>query len=139
MKDATNHESDRLRIIPRTVLLILRESREPLSAYQILDKADSTVLKNPVQIYRALKVLIDLALAHRVETLNKYVACRCDHPKDLQPVLTICDDCGAVAELPELPSIQQLEELLNRDGFMCRMVKVEVAGLCLNCQAETSL
>lgn len=138
MKAAANLETDQLKLSPRTVLAILRDSREPLSAYQILEKASSTNLKNPVQIYRALRVLTDLALAHRVETINKYVACRCDHPKDVQPVLTICDDCGTVTELPELPLMQRLDELLNRDGFSRRMVKVEVAGVCRSCQNEAT-
>lgn len=130
--------SDRLKLSSRHVLAILRASDKPLSAYQILGGADMTKLKNPVQVYRALKVLTRLALVHRVETLNKYVACRCDHPQDAQPVLTICDCCGTVAELPEQPSMRGLDAMLATDGFVCRLITVEVAGLCHSCQSEAS-
>lgn len=139
MDIVSTRKPDQLKTSSRDVLAILRASNGPLSAYQILERADSAKLKTPIQVYRALKTLTGLALVHRVETLNKYVACRCGHPKDAQPILTICNSCGTVAELPELPSMQGLEELLAKDGFTCRMVKVEVLGLCSSCRAETSL
>jgi Fur family transcriptional regulator, zinc uptake regulator len=106
---------------------------------QILEKAGSPKLKTPIQVYRALKTLTRLALVHRVETLSKYVACRCDHPQGAQPILTICDACGTVAELPDAPPMQRLEEMAAGGGFACRLIKVEVAGLCQSCRAEASV
>jgi len=139
MNAATARKSDQLRPNSRDVLAILHESSVPLSAYQILERADSTKLRSPVQVYRALKVLTRLALVHRVETLNKYIACRRDHPMNAQPVLVICDDCGTVTELSESLSMEGLEELLAKDGFIRRIVNVEVAGLCLSCRDKMSL
>lgn len=138
MDVATALKPDQLKPSSREVLEILRACHSPLSAYQILERADSANLKNPVQVYRALKVLTRLALVHRVETLNKYVPCRCNHPQGVQPVLTICDKCGAVSELNEVPSMQGLQALLIEDGFISRAVKVEVSGLCLSCQDQAS-
>jgi Fur family zinc uptake transcriptional regulator len=139
MKDHATHRVDRLKASSRDVLAILRMSEAPLSAYQILEKAGSPKLKTPVQVYRALKTLTRLALVHRVETLSKYVACRCDHPQGAQPILAICDACGTVAELPDTPPMQRLEEMVAGGGFACRLIKVEVAGLCQSCQAEASV
>jgi Fur family zinc uptake transcriptional regulator len=138
MKDHAATSVGRLKASSRDVLAILRVSECPLSAYQILEKANSPKLKTPVQVYRALKTLTRLAIVHRVESLNKYVACRCDHPQDAQPVLTICDSCGAVAEFPYVPPMTDLEGLVATGGFVCRLIKVEVAGLCQSCQGEAS-
>jgi Fur family zinc uptake transcriptional regulator len=139
MKDHTPVSMQPLTASSLDVLTILRMAECPLSAYQILDKADSGTLKAPVQVLPGIEALTRLALVHRIETLNKYVACRSDHPRDAQPVLAICDSCGTVAEFPYAPPINGMAEVLAGRGFVCRQIKVEVAGLCQFCQAEASV
>ena len=140
MQNRNASNVDSLKASSRAVLAILRATRSPLSAYEILEAADSTKLKSPVQVYRALKILTNLTLVHRIETLNKYVACRCDHPVDVQPILAICDECGAVTEFPNLLSMHDgLNQLLVQGGFINRAINVEAVGLCQSCHGNRSV
>ena len=61
------------------VLGALNHSEAPLSAYDILDKLRADGLRAPLQVYRALDKLVERGLAHRLESLNAFVACADEH------------------------------------------------------------
>jgi Fur family zinc uptake transcriptional regulator len=61
------------------VLGALNHSVGPLSAYDILDKLRGDGLRAPLQVYRALDKLVERGLAHRLESLNAFVACADEH------------------------------------------------------------
>ena len=80
------------------VLGILRQSSEPLSAYDVIAHLREKNPKiAPPTVYRALSALMDAGHVHRLESMNAFVACQHDCGHDI-PVLSVCDDCGSVGE-----------------------------------------
>ena len=56
----------------------LRNAARSMSAYEILGALRDTNIKAAVQVYRALERLIAKNRVHRIESLNAFVACRCE-------------------------------------------------------------
>ena len=80
------------------VLEILQTNEQPMSAYEILGKLrDKNPKIAPPTIYRTLSDLVERGRAHRLESLNAYIACKTDK-HDESAVITICDDYGVVSE-----------------------------------------
>ena len=77
------------------VFSALVSAKEPLSAYKILDLArvKREGLKAPLTIYRALDGLLKKGLAHRIESLNAFVACSSAPHKEAAGFM-ICEQCG---------------------------------------------
>ena len=137
----------------RHVLQALLESHVPASAYDVIErlagssgqrdsskrdstKSDSSKRLAPISVYRALDFLTANNFAHRIESMNAYVAC--DRGDDCEPGATlflICDTCGAAAEAAS----DELGALITREaterGFASRQPVLEVRGLCARCQA----
>lgn len=119
----------------RQVLNVLRKHGRPMSAYEILNamKGDETRLAPPT-VYRALSALMDAGSAHKLESMNAFVPCQCDHA-DHAPVLAICDQCGSVEEHADPPVLEHLSKITEATGFRARHHVVEVHGLCGTCAA----
>ncbi|MEM9602442.1 MAG: transcriptional repressor [Pseudomonadota bacterium] len=115
------------------VLTLLRRSRVPMSAYDILAKLQIDNPKvAPPTVYRALKALIEGGQAHKVESKKAYIACRCD-AHDQPAIMAICNDCGVVEErvAPEL--MDTLSTLSEQSGFEPSRTVIEIEGLCGSC------
>ena len=117
------------------VLAVLRRRRGPLSAYAVLGELREANPKiAPPTIYRALAALTERGRVHRIESLNAYIASRCDrhqHPS----VLSICDDCGAVDECVATDLLQVLSSIVGKSGFAPMRHVIEVHGVCSSCGA----
>ncbi|MCI4665403.1 MAG: transcriptional repressor [Neomegalonema sp.] len=119
------------------VLELLREHAKPVGAYQIialLSERRGTIA--PTTVYRAVAALIREGRAHRVESKNAFVACQC--PADCamevgHTVLSICDDCGKVAEYQDAALRNSLAALAERSGFAASRHVIEVHGRCADC------
>lgn len=117
----------------QAVLTALRGSEAAQSAYEILDAVRGQGLKAPTQVYRALEKLVKRGLAHRIESLNGFVACR--HPQDKGfAAFAICTQCGAVCELADEGLIAPLKHWADGEAFAIGQVTLEVRGLCSHCQ-----
>src|SRR5665647_1791430 len=79
------------------VLDALTGAEAPLSAYGILDQVRAEGIRAPLQVYRALEKLQQMGLAHRLESLNAFIACAHahDHPGGIT-AFAICEGCGRV-------------------------------------------
>ncbi|MEM7378841.1 MAG: transcriptional repressor [Pseudomonadota bacterium] len=125
--------STRLNKTNLRVLTLLRRSRVPMSAYDLLAKLQNDNPKiAPPTVYRALKALIERGQAHKVESKKAYIACRCDAHE--QPaIMAICNDCGVVEErvAPEL--MDTLSTLSEQSGFEPSRHVIEIEGLCGAC------
>jgi Fur family zinc uptake transcriptional regulator len=118
------------------VLGALTHAVGPLSAYSILDQLREDGLRAPLQIYRALDKLVDLGLAHRLESLNAFVACA--HSHDHESGLTafaICEDCGRVDEFADPVVQERLAEWGHKQGFKTERTTIEIRGRCKGCLA----
>lgn len=84
----------------RLVLEILQKSDKPLGAYDLLSALGQSGIKNPPTVYRALKRLTALGLAHRIASLNAFVACQCEHEGSVVG-FAVCKSCKQVEEFED--------------------------------------
>jgi len=117
----------------RRVLELLLASGAPVKAYDLIAAygADGQAAKPPT-VYRALEFLERLGFAHKLESLNAYVACRRTGDRHAAAFL-ICDCCGATEEF-EPATAQAVEQAGARRGYEVRTLTVEARGLCPACQ-----
>ena len=80
---------------------VLRAAASPMTAYEILDAVRSKGISAPTTVYRALSRLMRAGLAHRLESMNAYVACAEPEQRHDMAIFAICLDCGRTDEMLE--------------------------------------
>lgn len=121
----------------RRVLELLVAQHAPAKAYDLLPLIDTERHAKPPTIYRALDFLVRMGLAHRIESLNAFVACdigACAR----STIFLICENCGAAEEFDAGHALIDLGEAARRDGFAIRRTMIEASGLCRVCQQEAA-
>jgi Fur family zinc uptake transcriptional regulator len=144
-KDALAHAQRHLaaskaRLTPdrQAVLEVLLDSHRAQGAYDIMEQIDWRGRRPaPAVIYRALDFLVSHGLAHKIESLNAFMACpHADHAH--KPMIMICRDCTQVAEF-EAPGIGRAISKVAKDtGFVTDQTTVEVTGQCGPCAARSA-
>src|SRR4029079_7551003 len=74
----------------KIIVEALRGIGRPVSAYELIEQVRGKGVSAPPTVYRALQRLIDDGLAHRLESLNAFVACNHPHHPG-KAVFAICD------------------------------------------------
>ncbi|UXN73748.1 transcriptional repressor [Devosia sp. A8/3-2] len=116
------------------VLGTLNHSAGPLSAYDILDKLRGDGLRAPLQVYRALDKLVERGLAHRLESLNAFVACADEHCHRKGLIaFAICEGCGKVDEFADAVIEERLGHWAGQKGFKVERTTMEIRGRCAEC------
>lgn len=121
----------------RKVLRVLQQSRKPLSAYAILAKLQRSGLRFPPTVYRALDQLARRGLAHRLESMNAFIACRnpgtCPGHETGVSAFALCTVCGKVQEISGGPLLKIVRE--KGMPFFTRLDRtvVELSGICRAC------
>lgn len=115
------------------VLELLHASDKPLVAYDILEKLRHHGVKAPPTVYRALDALVRRGLAHRVESLNAYVACHTHHTHEKASHFAVCRACGGTTEIHNHQLIHLLEEISNQLNFKTDNAVLELLGTCAAC------
>lgn len=117
-------------------LAALAASGRPLTAYEVLDavRRERPTAAAPTA-YRALARLVALGLAHRIESINAWVACSCAHAG--QPLFSICDDCGSVDEIDDGEVAAKVRGLAEAGGFAPTRSVIELHGRCAGCRGGT--
>lgn len=111
----------------------LCEARRPMTAYEIIDAVRSYGISAPPTVYRALNKLIQLGLAHRIESLNAFVSCAHTSTHGGNAVFMICDTCGATQEVVD-PQLEQLLRVTSgQSDFHMHQATVELRGHCASC------
>jgi Fur family zinc uptake transcriptional regulator len=121
---APNHER---------VLSILKKATAPMTAYEVLDAARKHNISAPPTVYRALNRLIGEGRAHRLDTINAYVACADAHHGHGNAVFAICNGCGQVEEIHEDGSLKKLLAKADAHGFTVDQAVIELKGHCGTC------
>lgn len=127
-------EGSRLTPGQSRVYRTLLEAGAPMSAYQLLDALNRSEGRHvyPQTVYRALAMLRQRGLVHRLETANAYLACS-GPARPHESIHLLCDGCGSAVELVD----PRIGELLERDAglrqFRVRRQTVELHGLCAVC------
>jgi Fur family zinc uptake transcriptional regulator len=126
---------ERLTAPRRRVLELLLEAGGPVKAYDLMALFGGTAgeTAKPPTVYRALDFLGRTGLAHRIESLNAYMACRLGETSHAAGFL-ICDCCGAAREIDRLPA-DWVTSAAEEAGYQLSRVTVEAHGLCGDCAA----
>jgi Fur family zinc uptake transcriptional regulator len=119
----------------------LRGAGRPVSAYEIIDQLRGKVTLAPQTVYRALDRLITAGSAHRLESLNAFVAC--SHAANSgthtgAAVFAICDDCGTVTEFEEPRAVESLSAWAKKQKFAVTSMTLELRGRCANCAGKAA-
>ncbi|MEM1086856.1 MAG: transcriptional repressor [Pseudomonadota bacterium] len=125
-------KGQKLTPIRRKVLQLLVDSDKPAKAYDLLANLDGEGSPKPPTIYRALDFLLHVGLAHKIESLNAYVACgHADHAHSA--VFLICDECGTAEEIHADVTSNALNAETGAAGFSISKAVIEARGTCRNC------
>lgn len=118
------------------VLEALVEADGPMSAYALLDRLREEGFRAPLQVYRALDKLREVGLAHRLESINAFVACAhpAGHVHDLT-AFAICESCGRVEEFSDAVVAERLGAWARRQDFHPAKTTIEIRGACSACAA----
>jgi len=117
----------------RRVLQLLLVADAPLKAYDLIGAYGSGgAPAKPPTVYRALDFLERLGFAHRIESLNAYVACRLEAPGHRAAFL-ICNCCGATEEFE--PDFAREIAAAESAGYAVSSLTLEARGLCPACRA----
>lgn len=118
----------------RKVLTLLLEADGPAKAYDLLEHIGEDGAAKPPSVYRSLDFLLEMGLAHKIESLNAYVAC--GHWKHGHAaVFLICDKCGTAGELHANDSVKKLTQEVESVNFRLRSAVIEIHGMCAACAA----
>ena len=117
----------------RRELELLLEAGQPVKAYDLIAAygSDGAPAKPPT-VYRALEFLSGQGFAHRIESLNAYVACRRGEAGHAAAFL-ICDCCGATREIAS--AANPIQALGEAAGYALTGVTIEAHGLCADCRS----
>lgn len=120
--------------IRRDVFILLCRHRRPVGAYDLLDELK--VLRPraaPVTVYRALDFLLSAGLAHRVNALNAFTACR---GSDLahRGLMLICSKCSSIIEVEDRKVESSIQRSAAEAEFETGEEPVEVVGTCSGCR-----
>jgi len=119
----------------RRVLQLLMQAGQPVKAYDLIasfGQGDQGPAKPPT-VYRALEFLERQGLAHRIESLAAFVACRRGDGGHAAAFL-ICDCCGKTQEV-EAPVGEALKQVAAESGYAIQSVAIEGHGRCAACRA----
>lgn len=118
----------------RRVLELLLGAGQPVKAYDLIAAfgAGGEPAKPPT-VYRALEFLSRHGFAHRIESLNAYIACGGGSEGHAAAFL-ICDCCGRTREIAPVGAVE-IERLAAERGFTLTGLTVEAHGRCEDCPA----
>jgi Fur family zinc uptake transcriptional regulator len=121
----------------KMIVEALRDVGRPVSAYELIEELRDKASLAPQTVYRSLDRLIAEGQAHRLESINAFVACR--HPShDGAAVFAICNDCGTVTEFDEAEAVDRLAAWARKAKFAVERMTLELRGRCRACVARPS-
>lgn len=126
-RPASNHE---------LVFAALQKNEKPLTAYELLDRLRPKGISAPPTVYRALDRLIEDGLAHRLESLNAFVACAHPH-HGASAMFTICNKCGTAEEFSDSSLNKRILGWARDAGFGLERAVLELRGLCRDCSGAS--
>ena len=122
----------------KMIVEALRDVGRPVSAYELIEELRSKASLAPQTVYRSLDRLIADVQAHRLESLNAFVACRHASHEGETAVFAICNDCGTVSEFDEPAAVDRLAAWARKAKFAVDRMTLELRGRCRECIARAS-
>src|SRR3982074_3486466 len=121
------------------VLQVLKSAAAPMTAYEVLKSIRSERPWAPPTAYRALNRLVEEGRAHRLESINAYVACSHGYHAGVAAVIAICRRCGRAEELAEDRLIAKLRHIAKAHRLQIARAVIELTGCCAPCASRPSL
>lgn len=120
----------------RQILSLICQDHKPVGAYQLLAALSQArgEAAAPPTVYRALDFLVEQGLAHKIDSLNAFVACF-SAGKPHQSLFLICDSCQDAQEITDPKVSESLLSGAQRAGFSVTRTVIECHGRCRRCQA----
>jgi len=123
------------------VLEILLKAEAPISAYELKDELNQAVetVIGPMTVYRALEFLESMKLVHKLNSTNKYIACKsltgiCEHQT---AIFLVCKSCQQSEKLEtSVSTFQSLHGQIEAKGFSAKSSQFEVITLCNACEQK---
>lgn len=115
----------------------LRSAGRPLGAYDLIELLHQDGISSPPTVYRALKRLTEIGLAHRIESLNAFVACSHGLHSGVA-AFAICNACGTVTEFHEDVVVERLGDWAREHVFSISKTTIELRGQCHSCTPNPS-
>jgi Fur family zinc uptake transcriptional regulator len=130
----------RLTHLRRQVFEEIAGSHDAVGAYDILERLQRKTGERmaPISVYRALDVLLEAGVVHRLESQNAFFACHVPHAGSREHLALVCDGCGRVAEVEGGSVHRAIGIAMRSAGFEGRRTVVEIVGSCSVCR-RTSL
>jgi Fur family zinc uptake transcriptional regulator len=122
----------------KMIVEALRDVGRPVSAYELIEELRDKASLAPQTVYRSLDRLIAEGQAHRLESLNAFVACRHASHEGETAVFAICNDCGTVSEFDEPAAVDRLAAWARKAKFAVDRMTLELRGRCRACVARPS-
>jgi Fur family zinc uptake transcriptional regulator len=122
----------------KMIVEALRDVGRPVSAYELIEELRDKASLAPQTVYRSLDRLIADGQAHRLESLNAFVACRHASHEGETAVFAICNDCGTVSEFDEPAAVDRLAAWARKAKFAVDRMTLELRGRCRECIARAS-
>jgi len=104
-----------------------------MTAYQLIDAVRPQGISAPPTVYRALERLIGEGHAHRLESLNAFVACTHEQAHSGVTIFMICEECGEADEISDQGIATLLQGCAHKIGFRSHSTTVEIRGHCTAC------
>jgi Fur family zinc uptake transcriptional regulator len=131
-----HHPEPKLSRNQSQVLGALRSAKEPLSAYDILDRVRKSGISHPPTVYRALNDLMQKGMVHRLQSRQAFIAC--GHGKcDGKYAFAICRECQKVVEISLTDEDQAMMLGFAPREIAADQVTLELAGLCKPCRSRS--
>jgi Fur family zinc uptake transcriptional regulator len=112
----------------------LQKTAKPITAYELLDRLRDKGVTAPPTVYRSLDRLIEEGKAHKLESLNAFVACAHPHHRTAA-IFAICRNCGAASEFSDTSLVRRIVSWAKRVRFDVEEAIVEMRGLCGECKS----
>lgn len=116
---------------------VLKSARRPMTAYELIDVLRPAGITAPPTVYRALSRLIEDGLAHRLESLNAFVACSHGTDHGGPVVFTICNECGTADEFTDEDVTALLRSHAAERDFSIQSAMLELRGRCGACEESS--
>jgi Fur family zinc uptake transcriptional regulator len=131
-----HHPEPKLSRNQSQVLGALRSAKEPLSAYDILDRVRKSGISHPPTVYRALNDLMQKGMVHRLQSRQAFIAC--GHGKcDGKYAFAVCRECQKVVEISLTDRDQAMMLGFAPKEIAADQVTLELAGLCKHCRSRS--
>lgn len=124
----------------KLALSLLLKSSKALSAYELVEayKTELGDTMPAMSMYRILEFLMAENLVHRLDLINKYVACehiKCEQ-EHAQTQFLICGQCQKVKEVAiSAPIMDLLKKNTSDAGFHLASPQLEINCICQDCMS----